>query len=302
MSTDRPEEFEGRIAPDKDWRAIVALVGDIPPMPNVAQQAIGKIEDPNINAVELAKLLQSDAALAARILKISNSTMFCRAREITTLNQAIMVIGFKALKGIIVAAALQQMKQRPGPNDRLVWEHALGTAMASLNLAKQLRKNYADEAFLIGLLHSLGQVVFLSNKELAKDFKSVLHLIREKEVEYVDAEQEHFGFSHPLIGALVGKKWNFPPETCQVILHYADSYEDLESSSTEGEKSLIVQMAEALSHATGLGSPEGYPCQKSKIKDLALELGFSKDNLDENLEKMIEELKVQYEEESAVYG
>jgi HD-like signal output (HDOD) protein len=302
VSNDRPSEFEGRIAPDEDWRAIVALVGDIPPMPNVAQQAIGKIEDPNINAIELAKLLESDAALAARILKISNSTMFCRSREIKTLNQAIMVIGFKALKGIIVAAALQQMKQRPGPNDRLVWEHALGTAMASLNLAKKLTKSYADEAFLIGLLHSLGQVVFLSNKELAKDFKSVLQLIKEKEVEYVEAEQEHFGFSHTLIGALVGKKWNFPPETCQVILHYADSYEDLDAAKPDGEKGLIVQMAEALSHAAGLGSPDGYPCQKSKIKYIASELDIASENLDEDIEQMIEELKAQYEEESAVYG
>lgn len=302
VTTERPEEFEGRIAPDKDWRAIVALVGDIPPMPEVAQRAIGKIEDPNINAMELAKLLSSDAALAARILKISNSTMFCRSREITTLNQAIMVIGFRALKGIIVAAALQQMKQRPGPNDRLIWEHALATAMASMMLATKLKKGFADEVFLLGLLHSLGHVVFLSNKELSKDFKSVLQLIKEEGIEYIEAEQKHFGFSHPLIGALVGKKWNFPPETCQVILHYTDQYEDLDSSTKEGERALLVQMAESLAHSAGLGSPVGYPDQKDKLIDIAKELGFNKESIEEELEELSEKLKAQYEEESSVYS
>src|SRR5258708_18788725 len=99
----RPTEFEGRLAKGKDWREIVAWVGDLPPMPHVAARAISMVENPDTTAPELTDLLSSDTALAARVLKIANSAMFSRQREITTLNQAIMIIGFKALKGIIVA-------------------------------------------------------------------------------------------------------------------------------------------------------------------------------------------------------
>ncbi len=302
MSNERPSEFEGRIAPDKDWRAIVALIGDIPPMPNVAQQAIAKIEDPNINAADLAKLLSNDAALAARILKISNSSMFCRQREITTLNQSIMIIGFKALKGIIVAAALQQMKKKPGPNDRLVWEHSLATAMAATSIAKKLGKRYVDEVFLLGLLHSLGHVVFLSQKELAKDFGLLLGKIRDEHDAYVDAEQKHFGFAHPLLGALIGKKWNFPPDICQVILHYADPYEEIDPSNEIGERCMLIQLAELVAHAAGLGSPEGYPDNIEKIQKVAIMLGYSESNITNEIEELVNTTRQQYEQESSIYS
>ena len=104
-----PREFEGRLSQGKDWREIVAWVGDLPPMPQVASRAISLVENPDTTASELTDLLSTDAALAARVLKIANSAMFSRQREITTLNMAIMVIRFKALKGIIVAATLRQL-------------------------------------------------------------------------------------------------------------------------------------------------------------------------------------------------
>ena len=97
-----PEEFTGRLAPGKDWREIVAWVGDLPPMPQVASRAISMVENPDTTASELTELLSSDTALAARVLKIANSAMFSRQREITTLNQAIMIIGFKQLGQLLV--------------------------------------------------------------------------------------------------------------------------------------------------------------------------------------------------------
>ena len=123
-------EFAGRIAANKDWREIVAWVGDLPPMPNVASRAIQMVENPDCTAPELAKLLASDPALAARVLKIANSAMFSRQREITTLNQAVMIIGFKALKGIVVAATLRQMSGRGSAAiEKLVWENSMCCAM-----------------------------------------------------------------------------------------------------------------------------------------------------------------------------
>lgn len=112
MTEARPQEFEGRLAQGKDWREIVAWVGDLPPMPQVAAKAIVMVEDPDTTAQKLTDLLSNDTALAARVLKIANSAMFSRQREITTLNQAVMVIGFKALKGIIVAATLRQLNKK----------------------------------------------------------------------------------------------------------------------------------------------------------------------------------------------
>lgn len=300
--TTAPQEFEGRLAAGKDWREIVAWVGDLPPMPNVASRAIGMVEKPSTTSRELTDLLSSDTALAARVLKIANSAMFCRQREITTLNQAIMVIGFKALKGIIVAATLRQINRRFGKTEKLIWENSMCTAMSATTIAKHLKKKYVEEIFLLGLMHSLGQIVFLSQDELAEDYRKVIAMIKEQEVPYTQAENEVFGFAHPLIGALVAKKWNFSAETCQIILHYQDPTDELHVDSEQDEKSLLVKLADLIAHAAGVGSPEGYPISTAEMHQLAIKLGFEEGNVAETIEKLIAETKERFESESHVYS
>ncbi len=295
-----PQEFEGRIAKGKDWREIVAWVGDLPPMPHVASRAISMVENADTTANELTELLSQDTALAARVLKIANSAMFSRQREITTLNQAIMIIGFKALKGIIVAATLRQLNRNFGKLERLVWENSMSTAMCSTLLAKRLRKRYVEEIFLLGLLHSLGQIVLLF--QASQDYKKVIKVIEEKHLDYATAEQEVLGFSHPLIGALVAKKWNFSAETCQVILHYRDPFDSKSPENETEEKTALVQLADQISHAAGIGSPAGYPNQMESITKLAVYVGFNPKTVTADLEEIINQTKDQFQKESAVYG
>jgi HD-like signal output (HDOD) protein len=277
-------------------------VGDLPPMPNVASRAIGMVENPNTSAQELTELLSSDTALAARVLKIANSAMFCRQREITTLNQAIMVIGFKALKGIIVAATLRQINRRFGKTEKLIWENSMCTAMSATAIARHLKKKYTDEIFLLGLLHSLGQIVFLSQDELAADYRNVIAAIKDQSMSYVEAEQNVFGFAHPLIGALVAKKWNFSAETCQIILHYQDPLDELYTETPQDEKTLVVRLADMIAHAAEVGSPEGYPVDPEEMKKIALKIDFDETTVGDDLPKLIEETKERFASESHIYS
>ncbi len=296
-----PQEFNGRLSGGKDWREIVAWVGDLPPMPHVASRAISMVENPDTTAQELTDLLSSDTALAARVLKIANSAMFSRQREITTLNQAIMIIGFKALKGIIVAATLRQINKSFGKLEKLIWENSIGTAVASTLVCKKLKKRYIEEAFLLGLLHSLGQIVLLFQKDTAADYKTVMGLVRDNHLDYASAEHQVYGFAHPLIGALVAKKWNFSSETCQTILHYRDPLESAKPESELEEKTAVVQIGEMMAHAAGIGTPEGYPSQVEAIVKVARYVGFPDANLDTTIEELINEVQAQFEKERHVY-
>lgn len=297
-----PDELKERIAPQRDWREIVVWVGDLPPMPHVASRAMSMVENPATTAEELTDLLSSDTALAARVLKIANSAMFCRQREITTLKQAIMIIGFKALKGIIVAATLRQLNKRYGKLERLIWESSMCTAMCATTVARKLRKSYVEEIFLLGLLHSLGQVVFLSQDEISKDYQLVLEAIKSRNIDYVTAEQEVLGFAHPLIGALVAKKWNFSAETCQVILHYKDPVEDDNFDDPIDEKAAVVQLADLLTHAAGIGHPDGYPVDLETAEKIGVALGFKSDSVKKDLESIVEETKSRFQDESHIYS
>lgn len=296
-----PKEFEGRIASGKDWREIVAWVGDLPPMPTVAGRAISLVEDPDCTATDLTKLLSTDTALAARVLKIANSAMFARQREITTLNQAIMVIGFKSLKGVIVAATLRQFQKKFGALERMIWEGSMCSGMAASMMAKQLKKRYVEEIFLLGLLHSLGQIVLLFQNETSKDYKYVLEKIKEQGLDFATAEQEVFGFSHPLIGALVAKKWNFSSDTCQAILHYRDPIDGVKAETDLEEKTALVQLADLISHAAGVGNPEGYPIQMDEIKRVAQFVGYPAEGLDETIAQLVQATQETFQKERHIY-
>lgn len=297
----QPQEFEGRLAQGKDWREIVAWVGDLPPMPQVASRAISMVENPGTTAAELTDLLQSDVALAARVLKIANSAMFSRQREITTLNQAIMVIGFKALKGIIVAATLRQLNKSFGNLEKLIWENSMCSAMCATVISKRLRKRYVEEIFLLGLLHSLGQVVLLFQPETSRSYRQVLKTIRDTHVDYATAEQQVLGFAHPLIGALVAKKWNFSAESCQVILHYRDPIENDAPDGELEEKTAIVKLSDLISHASGVGTPEGYPDRKDELTETAYYLGFDPNKFESTLQEIIADTQKQFQGERHIY-
>jgi HD-like signal output (HDOD) protein len=295
-----PAEFKGRLHKGKDWRELVAWVGDLPPMPHVASRALQLLEDPDVSADELAALLATDTALAARVLKIANSAMFCRQREICTLKQAIVVIGLKSLKGIIAAATLRQTCKEFTPLRTLVWEHSVCTALCATAIGRSLKKRFVDELFLLGLLHSLGQIVLLNQEETSAEYNRVMADIENTSCTYTVVEEEILGFSHTLIGALVAKKWNFSPDTCQTILHYRDPI-DSKPELEQDQKTAIVQLADLMVHELGIGSPANYPRAKDEIHRLALLVDFDSKKVTLKLDELTHQVAQQFENEKRLF-
>lgn len=297
------DKFKARVSGgEQGWKDIVALVGDLPPMPAVAARAIQLVEDPLITAKKLTDVLANDAALAARILKIANSAMFARQREISTLTQALMTIGFKSLKGIIVAAAVRQINQSSSSLNKVIWQLSVGTAMASTMIATTLQKRYREEIYIMGLLHSLGQIVFLNSKKSDKKYPEAFALIAKEGKTFAEAEQQIFGFAHPLLGALVAKKWNFSEEICDVILHYCDP---LVGSKPEGdlyEKIAIVKLADMLTRSSGICTIEGYPNEEALIEKTMGYLGLLDGvKFEDRLQELNVSIKERYDIDAHVY-
>ena len=110
-------------------------------------------------------------------------------------------------------------------------------------------------------------------RQVPKEYENIIELTK-KGAYFVDVEQEKFGFSHPLIGALVAKKWNFSLETCQCILHHHDEIKDGPRSDLD-EKTAIIQCADLVAHALNYGHMEGYPDTHEPAIAAAQKLGFS---------------------------
>lgn len=287
--SDIPEEFRERSGSVKDWKEIVAWVGDLPPLPHVAARALALIEDPDTTAGQLSALLGGDTALAARVLKIANSAMFSRQREITTINQAVMTVGFKTLKGIIIAATLRQLNREFGKIEKLIWENSACSAIGALRITQALKRPYVDEAFLLGLLHDLGKLILM--RQVAKDYSKLVGLTKEGRT-FVDVEQEHLGFTHALIGALVAKKWNFSLETCQIILHHHDPIENAAQDEMT-EKTAVIQFSNLIAHKLGYGHFEGYPETTSEMVQAGGRLGFD----EARVKALVEEISTAFAEQ-----
>lgn len=277
-----PTEYRDKVASEQRWNQIVAWVKDIPPLPHVASQAISLVEDPDVSANRIATLLQKDPALAARVLKIANSAMFSFSRTITTLNQAIMIIGFKTLKGVIVAATLRQLHRQSGHIEEMIWKNSTCTAIGCQVISQHKRLPYTDECFLFGLLHDLGKLVLL--RQIPDEYSLVIKKVSTGQ-EYYEAETEILGFNHSLIGALVAKKWNFSQDACQVILHHHDPLpEPLKEEMYI--KAAIVQAANYSAHVLKLGSPDSYPEMDESMDSCYRALGVIKEDIPKILERI----------------
>lgn len=144
---------------------------DLPLLPRVANQVLTLANDPQADAARLSALIQQDQALAAQILRIANSPAYLPRSPIVSLQQAIAWLGLNMLAGIAFSVSVQSGIFKIGGYDREVkalWRHALATGLYGKAIARRIRHN-VENAFLCGLLHTIGKPVLLHVLLAARD-------------------------------------------------------------------------------------------------------------------------------------
>ena len=201
---------------NRDLEQIIMAAGDLPTIPIVATKVMQLMEDENATADDLARVVASDPAVAARVLKISNSSFYGCQRQIQTLPHAIMMLGFVTLKSVVVAASVKQVYHPFGLTEKLLWEHSFGAGLAARIIASETRVVNAEEAFLGGLFHDLGKIImnFLDKEK----FQEVMQRSYNDGIDFEQAERTLFPYTHEEVGALVIKKWNFPDHLMKAVM------------------------------------------------------------------------------------
>ena len=233
---------------------LIANLGDLPPLPQVASQVLRVSADPDATAEDLRKIISMDQALTSQILKISNSAMFGMMREVTTLTQAIMTLGFSTIKSVVIASSSKNLYHRGtvGLQERLIWEHALVSAIASRAFAKSFRFPRIEEAFIGGLLHDIGKSV-MGVKFPERD-SALLRTVYNENTNCLDLELDTFGFDHAMVGEALVSQWNMAPSLQAAVrfhhdpIHAPENFQDLAA---------IVALANhlALEEKIGIGDP-----------------------------------------------
>ncbi len=189
-----------------------------PRLPEIAMKVMQTADDPKASAEDLALLIHRDPFLAGRLLQAANSSMFRpRDRRVTRLPEAVSRMGFRQVRSVILAAAMEQNVYR-GKNKELMnelWRAALGTAVGC-RLTAQLMRRDPDNAFLLGLLHDVGKPV------LAWCLDKVLRDHDAGPAVFEQVAPEIFHLLHPRVGALIVRHWKLPSGLAKVVTHHHD--------------------------------------------------------------------------------
>ena len=231
--------------------ALVRQVRDLPALPDAVVRVMRLADDPKAGASEVAKALVSDQALAARVLKLANSAFYGSSRRIATVSDAVIILGMRTTRNLVMATGCQEMMEHEVagyclPRGALL-RHSLACASAAQALAKRTKYRGTEEAFVAGLLHDLGKVVM--NTYLRDQFIQVLILAARGKMTYTEAERAIFGFDHAEAGAHLMERWNLPSSLVTAVRYH---HTPLEAPGDSPLPSL-VHVADAICMTLGIG-------------------------------------------------
>jgi putative nucleotidyltransferase with HDIG domain len=201
---------------------ILQSVEQLPPFPMVIQRAIQMIDDPKASAQELVDVIQYDQSLTLDVLKLCNSAYFGLRREVKSLREALVMIGFNQLLEIILSRQSSKFFQEPCKGYDLqqggLWRHSVACALLTKIISKRLNFEATPTHFTAGLLHDIGKVV-LSN--FVKDYsEEIKKLVKNQNLSFIEAEKQILGIDHSELGGKVADKWNFPNMIVSAIRYH----------------------------------------------------------------------------------
>jgi HD-like signal output (HDOD) protein len=227
-------------------------IRDLPVMPEVAARVVNLAEGRmDISFRELESIIKTDPGLTVKVLKIANSALYARQKEIKNLQTAISLLGFKNIKSLVLLIAASKFfpRMKTTPFYRTFWRHSTLSAFLSKSLALRCnRSDFAEEAFIAGLLHEIGQAVFAS--VMPQEYMKALDTEKLGALAIETIEEQIFGTDHRRLGGELLKKWNFPD------LYVDSAREHASLNITSPHKPLIIIVSTACLIAEGIESPE----------------------------------------------
>ncbi len=233
-----------------DIRNRVQSISRLTTLPQIATRVLELVENPRTSASRLGEVIAADQVLTARILKLANSAFYGFPRRISTLNLAIVVLGFNALRDLVLSISVIDQFNRNVKVDinlEKFWRHAVVVAMGSRMLSRMVRYSVAGEVFVGGLLHDIGYLVLV--QYFPNLFDKVLHYAREKQVPFLQAEYSVLGFSHAEVGGWLAEGWNLPEKLVQAIRFHHQPPETLKYR----EFVWAIHLADLISHSIDEG-------------------------------------------------
>jgi HD-like signal output (HDOD) protein len=193
-----------------DLKALNITPDKLPAIPRVAQEVIASFSRTDVKVDQIASLIEVDAVLSAKLLWLANSSYFHVSRSIGTVTHAIQILGFAMVRNLVLGNSVANAyRHTPAMDLPQFWRYNLYTACAARWLAVRCGTN-ADVAFMLGLLHALGEL------QMHAAAPAALAAL-DKQMSVLDPnranlEVESFGICYSDVSAELARCWNFPDD------------------------------------------------------------------------------------------
>jgi putative nucleotidyltransferase with HDIG domain len=234
---------------------IIKAVRDLPSLPAVVSELLATMDQDDIDTHALAARITLDQALTAKTLRLANSSFYGMPAKVTTIQQAISVLGFHSIRTLVTACSVTG-SFKPGPgndfNFPAFWRHSIGSAVCARVLAPHYRLN-PDTAFTAGLLHDLGTLVMCTR--FPDEYRRVNAYRREHDCMSAQAQTAVFGVDHAAVGSALAAHWKFPPPIqVAVAEHHQPGARAARGAPVT--LSTVIYLANILAHALDLSEQE----------------------------------------------
>ena len=222
----------------------------IPPQPQIMVdlQMEQVMPDPDIN--HIAKLISQDVGLAGTVLKVVNSPFYGLANEITSIQQAVGILGMGSVVNIVNGISIKSsMSDETIKALTRFWDTAMDIAMTSATLAKQVGYNYPDNAYALGLFHNVGVPLLMARYDNYMDIMEESYSGGSNRI--IDFENQQINTNHAVIGYYTAKSWNLPKVLCSIIAEHHDCKRLFSKNGQENDKSTLMCILKLAEHICG---------------------------------------------------
>lgn len=213
-------------------------------LPYIAAKVVELVENPKTSASTLGKIISMDQVLAARILKLANSAYYGFPRKISTINLAIVVLGFNTLRDLVVSlSVIDQFSTKANEfiDPKLFWKHALDVGMGARAFSQGVHYPIPGEVFVGGLLHDIGLLVLL--QEFPDLLTEVCNEVSNTGMDFDEATKKILGCSKADVSAWLVEGWNLPPTLVNAIRYHLAPQNEPDSS----QLTWIIHLADQIS-------------------------------------------------------
>lgn len=246
---------------------------NIPTIPTVLTEITEIIDSPDGSAKDAAVVIEKDAAIATRALRLVNSSFYGLKNPVSNINLACSILGLKVIKNLVVQATVLQTfdsDTKCGQFDaNWLWDHSFKTAVACRLLAEQsqVAEDFnKEDAYTCGLIHDIGKLILIESQ--TDRFQEALTLAETAKVPLAKAEGEVFGFNHAHVGGLLANRWKLAPTVqAAVMYHHSPA-----TNPEDWARGFLVKAANTYAHmaATGNGGWTGDLLDEDALQTLGL--------------------------------